>query len=422
MRRHLIPCCWLALIAVTCSREPDGGRAFPTAPSALTATALADSPAGLWRPLDVLFPPRNEVLDFRNQLEAKYRDQLGRPPIATFVDPEGDVVWTQEYLRYRAHLCDHATAVQRVFAQIDGNAPGVLCGSTPAVTPDFPPRNEALDFRRALEIKYQDIRHGLSQTYVDPEGSVVWTQEYLRYRANGCDHATAMRNVFAQIDGGPIAPVCAEPCRYTLSESRQTIPAAGGSSEVIAFRRAGECSWTATTESPFIHLVTASGGSAQPLQYTVDPNNGASRSGIVRLDWPGGSVELVVDQTGGGAPVSFVLIDPARSPHPTIECEIRTSATTCTLKATTNFPTPITTYRWDVTYAYGQTKTWSQQHASDTFSFIEACGQPTASNDGTVNLLMVQLQATDAFGNIYTLESGSFGQPLLTIKLFNCGV
>ncbi|MGH9387703.1 MAG: BACON domain-containing protein [Vicinamibacterales bacterium] len=419
--RHLILGCWLAVIVDGCSRNPERARVSPTAPSAMSATGAAETAGAISGPLDVFFPARNEALDFRNQLETKYQNQLRRPPTMTFVDPEGDVVWTQEYIRYRVNLCDHATAVQRVFAQIDGNAPGLVCGTFAGGPVSFPPRNEAFDFRKALETKYQDFRRGLSQTFVDPEGSVIWTQEYLRYRTNACDHPTSVRNVFTQIDGGPIAPVCAEPCRYTLSESRQSVPASGGSFEVIAFRRSGDCSWTATSESSFISLITAAGGSAQPLRYSVDPNVGAARTGIIRLDWPGGSVQLEVNQNGGPPPISFVLIDPNRSTNPTTECEIRLPATTCRLTATSNLPAPIATYHWDVTYFYGVQKFWAQSHASDTFSFIEACGQPTASNSGTVNQLFVTLRVTDTDGKVYTLESGSGIQPALTIKLFNCG-
>jgi hypothetical protein len=414
--------CWLAVGIVACSPNPERGHVSPTGPSGLNATEGPGALGLTSGPLDVFFPARNEALDFRNQLESKYQIQLQRSSAPTFVDPEGDVVWTQEYIRYRVNLCDHATAVQRVFSQIDGNAAGAICGLFAGGTVPFPPRNEALDFRRSLETKYQDIRHGLSQSFVDAEGSVIWTQEYLRYRTNSCDHATSVRNVFTQIDGGPIAPVCAQPCLYSLSQAQQNVPGSGGTFEVVAFRRAGECSWTATSESPFLRLVTESGGSADPLRYTVDANGGAARTGTIRLAWPDGFVQLTVNQDGGPAAISFVLIDPSRSPNPTTECEIRSASTTCTLKATSNLQTPIATYHWDVSYAYGPTKFWAQLAAADTFSFIEACGQATASNDGTINQMFVTLQAIDTNGNIYTLQSGANGQPALTIKLFNCGV
>ena len=73
----------------------------------------------------------------------------------------------------------------------------------------FPPRNEALLFRTALEAKYRDgLRRAAVQTFVDQEGTVVWVQEYLRYRVNLCSHADAVSRVFLQIDGRGIQPVC----------------------------------------------------------------------------------------------------------------------------------------------------------------------------------------------------------------------
>ena len=71
--------------------------------------------------------PRNEPLDFRNQLEVKYRDGLRRATVLTTVDREGDVVWTQEYLRYRVNSCGHGVAVQNVLTQIDGRPAPPVC-------------------------------------------------------------------------------------------------------------------------------------------------------------------------------------------------------------------------------------------------------------------------------------------------------
>jgi predicted Zn-dependent protease len=157
----------------------------------------------------VAFPPRNESLDFRSQLEAKYRDGLRRGPTATSVDIEGDVVWTQEYERYRVNQCSHADAVSRVMVQIDGVAAPGVCGAAPPGRVQFPPQNESVDFRNQLEAKYRDgLRRLPVSTSVDLVGDVVWTQEYLRYRVNGCGHAIAVQNVLVQIDGFPAPAVC----------------------------------------------------------------------------------------------------------------------------------------------------------------------------------------------------------------------
>jgi matrixin len=157
----------------------------------------------------VSFPPRDESFDFRKELEVKYRDGLGRGPTSTYVDSEGDIVWTQEYLRYRVYRCSHQQAIDRVLTQIDGNAAPPVCGNPVAGAVQFPPRDEPLDFRNQLETKYRNgLGRGPTSTTVDREGDVVWTQEYLRYRVNSCGHGVAVQSVFAQIDGRPAPPVC----------------------------------------------------------------------------------------------------------------------------------------------------------------------------------------------------------------------
>jgi Matrixin len=172
------------------------------------ATATAPMPpSGTGSP--AAFPPRNESLDFRQQLEVKYRDGLGRGSTATSVDNEGDVVWTQEYLRYRVNQCTHAQALDRVSVQIAGGAPPSVCGNVPRGQVLFPPRNDAVQFRMALEATYRDaLGRAPITTYVDQEGDIVWLQEYLRYRVNGCGHGIAVQSVFVQIDGAPPPALC----------------------------------------------------------------------------------------------------------------------------------------------------------------------------------------------------------------------
>ena len=163
-------------------------------------------PAG-GTPVQINFPPRNESVDFRNQLEAKYRDGLRRGQSQSAVDIEGTVVWTQEYLRYRVNACSHSVAVSRVFLQIEGRGIQPVCGT--ATTAQFPPRNEPFDFRTQLESKYRnELQRAPVGTYVDTEGDIVWTQEYLRYRVSRCGHAQAVERVMQQIDGRGILPTC----------------------------------------------------------------------------------------------------------------------------------------------------------------------------------------------------------------------
>lgn len=157
----------------------------------------------------VSFPARNESLDFRSRLETKYRDGLRRGNTTTYVDTEGDIVWLSEYFRYRVNDCSHTQAQTRVFSQIDNTGTFGVCGAIAASAVAFPPRNESLLFRNALEAKYRDgLRRGPGLSAVDNEGDVVWVQEYLRYRVNGCSHAVSIDKVFAQIDGQGVQPLC----------------------------------------------------------------------------------------------------------------------------------------------------------------------------------------------------------------------
>lgn len=202
------------LAGSACGREEPASTPpiqLVTGPSATSAgqAALGAYPA-LDAPGAVAFPPRNEPYAFREELERKYRDGLRRSPSSTYVDLEGDIVWTQEYLRYRVNQCDHATAVQKVLDQIDGRGIAPVCGNLPAggAVP-FPPRNEPYAFRQELEAKYRDgLRRSATSSSVDIEGAIVWTQEYLRYRLNGCGHDVATNKVLDQIDGRGIAPTC----------------------------------------------------------------------------------------------------------------------------------------------------------------------------------------------------------------------
>jgi predicted Zn-dependent protease len=156
------------------------------------------------------FPPRNETYEFRGWLESKYADALGRPAGLSYSDVEGSVVWVQEYLRYRLNVCSHEEAVERVRIQIAGGGVPGVCG-TPASTSviAFPPRNETYGFRLQLEDFYRaDLARAAVKTSVDAEGDVVWIQEYLRYRLNGCTHAQSIDKVTQQIDGRGVPPVC----------------------------------------------------------------------------------------------------------------------------------------------------------------------------------------------------------------------
>jgi hypothetical protein len=423
-RRLTLLLCSCVLIA-GCSRDPE--RSSPISPTALSApepgsligpTSVA--PGGVSGKYDVAFPGRDQSFDFRNQLETKYLTGLGRAAAPTFVDREGEVVWTQEYMRYRTNGCDHGSATQRVMAQIDGQPAGQVCGAPPEGLIAFPPRTDSFDFRRQLEARYQQFGRGASQSSVDAEGGVVWTQEYLRYRVNQCDHPTAVQKVFSQIDGGGVAATCfVPPCLFTVSPTTQTVPAAGGTFTATITRTSGDCNFTAESLGSFVSLTGGTSGSSSPstLTYTVDPNTGPARSTQIRVRWTNNSTLLEINQAANA--VGFTLTDPNNGPDATNTCLIRAANTPCVLTATGNIVTPAT-YTWAVSYVYGATVTHNQSGTSPSFTFTQSCGGPGATASGTETALVVRLTVTDANGTTTVVETGQGSQPALIIKFFTC--
>jgi hypothetical protein len=224
--------------ACSSSGSSSPSSAAPTAPTQAAATSAsagddtaARSGVGGPEPIDaniggsdasvVEFPPRDQAFRFRQDLEAYYRDVFRRAATSSFVDIEGTIVWTQEYLRYRVNSCSHDAAVSRVMAQIDGSTNTAGCSSTE--TP-FPPRNEPFAFRQTLEAKYRDgLRRQAGTTFVDTEGDIVWTQEYLRYRTTGCNDAQATDRVRSQLAGGAPPAGCST-TTTTTSTTTTTVP------------------------------------------------------------------------------------------------------------------------------------------------------------------------------------------------------
>jgi hypothetical protein len=163
--------------------------------------AIAENDSGTIR-----FPLRRDASSFRQQLEKKYREGLGRAPIATAVDPESATTWLQEYLRLRMSDCTHEETTRRIFDRIQGDGIQPACGT--AAPTNVPPRDQTLAFRIQLERHYRDTAAAVHETYVDAEGEVAWIDEYLRARLSGCTHQPAVDRVMRQIDGRKVSPGC----------------------------------------------------------------------------------------------------------------------------------------------------------------------------------------------------------------------
>lgn len=75
----------------------------------------------------VVLPQRDELFDFRTQLDAKFRDEIKANASATYVGAPADAAWLQEYLRYRLGHCSHADASARVLDQLAGRGVAATC-------------------------------------------------------------------------------------------------------------------------------------------------------------------------------------------------------------------------------------------------------------------------------------------------------
>ncbi len=264
-----------------------------------------------------------------------------------------------------------------------------------------------------------------TETLVDVEGSVIWLQEYLRYRTNACDHASAVEKVFAQIDGGPVAATCfvapVEACAYRVGLLFQDVPSTGGAFFANLHRLSGACTWTATTSASWITLVapTTGDGSFGRVDFTAATNSGAQRTGNIRFDYPGGSATHEVIQGSSPYTVFFRMVDGSRSTAQTTECEIRGTATPCTLTASADMPGN-QTYAWRLVYSYGIDKTITQTSSSNTFVLTEGCGGANSTTDGFVIDLDVTMTVRDDRGNETTIRSGQGSQSPLRLKVFRC--
>jgi hypothetical protein len=89
----------------------------------------------LCRPTRVIvFPPRNETVAFRRDLET-WSSERGTRGGQSFVDLEGEAVWLQEYLSLRANGCGHEEATSKVTAEIVGRASRSACAAPNSSSP-----------------------------------------------------------------------------------------------------------------------------------------------------------------------------------------------------------------------------------------------------------------------------------------------
>ena len=107
---------------------------------------------------------------------------------------------------------------------------------------------------------------------------------------NGSVNFTVARNTGAARNGairvgGQVFSISqsAPQCRYQLSPITTSISGAGGSGAVTV-TAAANCTWTATTNVPWISIVGGTNGTGNgSVSFTVQPNPGAARNGILNI-------------------------------------------------------------------------------------------------------------------------------------------
>lgn len=273
----------LLLLAVGCNQQEPS---LPTGPSAvepslggahLQQTLLkepqASGPASFPISLLAAFPDRREPVAFRTQLEGVYQAR-GAQRSPTFVNIEGTVIWTTEYIRYRLSGCSDAEALTKVAFEIANlNSPGPPeCGG---VAP-FPDRRDAFRFRvDFLEPRYRDVlRMPLEMLFVNAEGDVIWTMEYLRYRVGNCSHAEATAKVNMDIGGAGPQPICSGPELPTLPPTARFDVIANAGTNV----NRNQCSVRS-------RVVNAAGNSRNFLLCALDATGSTPRPGITSYRW-----------------------------------------------------------------------------------------------------------------------------------------
>jgi hypothetical protein len=311
-----------ALVFVAACAGGDS-RVAPSAllPSGPTATGggFVDPAAARIGTMAVSLPSAEDALIFRQVLEAKLR-AIGRPIQTTHVNPEGAIVWTLEYLRYRTNGCSQNEAIDRVFAQIDRQGVPPVCASVSG-TPVFPPQVESLAFRQALEVKYRDqLGAPPLQTHIDLQSDVVYTLEFVRYSQSGCSSAQSYERVFVQIDGRGVEPDCdsqASPssCTFSLTPMPQRVPAGGGSFTATVTAAPDTCRWQIVADVPWITGVARAAIGTQGFTYTVAANSSPqSRTGRISLRGDDEGIAVMdVDQAASTIPPPPV---PPPSPPP----------------------------------------------------------------------------------------------------------
>ena len=103
------------------------------------------------------------------------------------------------------------------------------------------------------------------------------------------------------IAGQSVQVVQGSPCRVQLSSTQETVDAAGGQRTIHLQSSEGSCTWAATTDVPWIRIISGATGSANgDVVFEVAPGTGSTRTGVATI--AGQSVQVVQVARPSAAP------------------------------------------------------------------------------------------------------------------------
>jgi hypothetical protein len=171
--------------------------------------------------------------------------------------------------------------------------------STDALRP-FPDRQLAFQFRSVnLEQLYRtQLARGVFPTNVNPEGSVIWVSEYLRYRVSGCSAADSFSRILTQISGGGVPPPC--------SNNEQPFP---DRADALSFRRQLETVYRNELRAPLADThVDDEGDVIWTMEYLRYVLSGCSQDSTIQ--------KITQQINGGGVPADCASSTPPPPPPP----------------------------------------------------------------------------------------------------------
>ncbi len=143
-------------------------------------------------------PSTEEFVQFYTELDALYRDLLGRPARKAGASTDVRVEGLARYLSFRLEGCGHPESETRALNYVAGNPQRDLCAAA-STDRDLPQSDQVYDFNMKLGEAVRERATAESSTHIDLEGEAVWILAYARTRATGITAREARASVLAAV-------------------------------------------------------------------------------------------------------------------------------------------------------------------------------------------------------------------------------